>query len=226
MTTDAPNPNPNPSPGLKARLAARMHDPLQLRVALVVALLAAWYLAGYTPMSDRIASTSAQLDRDRKQLALATEVETLRAMASDFADRLPPRSDPNEFPQYILDGVRSFPLKLLSLTPDLPRAAGPYQVNVVRVDLEGQYEGFDALLRWIESNRRLLRVDNLKINADSKQPDLLKVQMSVLGLMGAEGPSKAAPRPRGNVKGPRPKGAPAGPPALPRRPPADGASPR
>ena len=225
MTMDASNPRS----GLKARLVDRMHDPLQLRAALSLTLMASWYLAGYTPMSARVAATTVQLDRDRKRLALATEVETLRAVASDFADRLPPRSDPNEFPQYVLDGVRSFPLKLLSLAPDPPRDAGPYQVDAVRVELEGQYEGVDALLRWIESNRRLLRVDNLKITPDSKQPDVLKVQMGVLGLMGAEEPSKAVTRPKGHAKGPPPKGPgpKAGrPPDASTRPRTNGASPR
>jgi Type II secretion system (T2SS), protein M subtype b len=201
MTTDAPDPRP----GLKARLFARMHDPFQLRAALSLALLAAWYLAGYTPMSDRIAATAAQLDRDRRRLALATEVDALRVGASEFADRLPPRGDPNEFPQYVLDGIRSLPLKLLSLALDPTRDAGPYQVAAVRVDVEGKYEGIDALLTWVESNPRLLRVDSLKIAPDSKQPDVLKVQMGILGLMGAEEPSRAAPRPKGDPKGPPPK---------------------
>jgi Tfp pilus assembly protein PilO len=156
-------------------------------------LLAAWYSIGYTPMRDRIAATTAQLDRDRKRLALATEVEALRGEAAEFADRLPPRSDPNEFLQYILAGVRSGPLKLVSLIPEKPKDAGPYQVASVRVELEGKYKDVDALLRWVENDKRLLRVDNLKVDPDTKEPDALKVSLSILGLMGIEEAVKPAP---------------------------------
>lgn len=182
----------------KAMLVERMHDPLQLRAALCVGLLAAWYSMGFTPMRDRIASTTYQLERDHKRLALATEVESLRAEAAQFADRLPPRSDPNEFLQYVLGGIRAGSLKLISLQPDKPTDAGPFQVATVKVELEGKYQDVAAFLRWIEDNKRLLRVDNLKLDPDSKDPSTLKVGMSVLGLMGAEAepkaPAKAEPK--------------------------------
>ena len=192
-------------PGLKARLVDRMHDPVQLRAALCVVLLAAWYSMGYTPMRDRIGATAAKLDRDRKRLALATEVEALRGEAAEFADRLPPRSDPNEFLQYVLDGVRSGPLKLVSLTPDKPKDAGPYQIAAVRVDLEGKYKDIDAFLRWAENDRRLLRVDSFKVDPDSKEPDTLKVSLSILGLMGIEEVGKPAPKARSKVVAPKGK---------------------
>ncbi len=201
-------------PGLKARLVERMHDPLQLRMALGATLLTAWYSAGYAPMRDRIAATTAQLDRDRRRLALAAEVEALRGEAAEFDDRMPPRSDPNEFLQYILGGVRSGPLKLVSLIPEKPRDAGPYQVASARVELEGKYKDVDAFLRWVEDNRRLLRVDSLKVAPDQKGPDDLRISLSILGLMGIEEDSKPAPkaaRAKARSKGVTPEGKPPAP---------------
>jgi Tfp pilus assembly protein PilO len=189
---------------LKASLVERMHDPLQLRAALCVALLAAWYFLGYTTMRDRIATTTSQLERDRKRLALATEVEALREEAAEFADRLPPRSDPNEFLQYILGGVRSGPLKLVSLNPEKPKDAGPYEVATVRIELEGKYQDVDTFLRWVENDKRLLRIDGVKVDPDSRDSDILKVQLIVLGLMGVEEGAKEATK-KAPSKGALPK---------------------
>ena len=199
-------------PALQAKLAARMHDPLQLRFALGLALLALWYFAGYTRMDARIASTTNQLDLDRKRLALAQEVESLRVEEAAFADRLPPRSDPNEFLQFILDGVRAFPVKLNSLIPEKPREAGPFQVASVKLDVEGNYAALSSLLQWVENNKRLLRVDSLKCDPDSRDDKILKIQIQILGLMGVEkveAPKNAAktnPKPK-----PTPKAGPAKP---------------
>jgi Tfp pilus assembly protein PilO len=187
--------NPKKKPDLKARLVERMHDPFQLRAVVCVTLLAAWYFLGFTPMSERIAATTFKLERDRKRLALATEVEALRGEAAEFDDRLPPRSDPNEFLQYVLGGVRSGPLKLVSLNPEKPKDAGPFEVASVRVELEGKYKDVEAFLRWVENDKRLLRVDSLSLDPDLREPDSLRVQLSVLGLMGVEAVAKTEPKP-------------------------------
>ena len=184
--------NARKKPDLKAKLVDRLHDPFQLRAALCVTLLAAWYFLGFTPMGERIAATTVKLERDRKRLALAAEVEALREKDAEFADRLPPRSDPNEFLQYVLGGVRSGPLKLVSLNPEKPKDAGPFEVASVRIELEGKYKDVEAFLRWVEDNKRMLRVDALSVDPDSREPDAVKVQLSVLGLMGVEAPDNPA----------------------------------
>jgi Tfp pilus assembly protein PilO len=178
---------------LKAKVIARLHEPLPLRAALCVALLAAWYYLGYTPMANRIAATTAKLERDRKRLALATEVEALRGKEAEFVDRLPPRSDPNEFLQYVLGGVRSGPLKLVSLSPEKPKDAAPFEVASVRLEVEGKYPDVLAFLHWVEADKRLLRVDGLSVTPDAKDREALKVQLTVLGLMGVEATPPADP---------------------------------
>jgi Tfp pilus assembly protein PilO len=197
--------SPTPKRDFKTGLIDRLHEPFQLKVAVCVALLGLWYFLGYSPLKERINATTSMLERDRKRLALATDIESLRAEVSRFADRLPPRSDPNEFLQYVLGGVRAGPLKLISLSPEKPKEAGPYEVATVKLELEGQYKDVVALLEWVENDKRLLRIDNLKIDPDAREPNLLKVSLSILGLMGVEEsaktPAKAAsPRPSKSVK--------------------------
>jgi Tfp pilus assembly protein PilO len=189
----------------RSALIDRLHHPFQLRIAVCAALLGLWYFLGYSPMKERISATTLMLERDRKRLALATEVELLRGEVAEFVDRLPPRSDPNEFLQYVLGGVRAGPLKLISLSPDKPKEAGPYEVATVKIDLEGKYKDIDAFLRWVENDKRLLRIDALKVEPDTRNPDLLKVQLSILGLMGVEENTKTPakddptkPKPKAN----------------------------
>ena len=191
-------------PDLKARLVDRLHEPLPLRAALCLTLVLGWYYLGYTPMSARIVLTTSKLERDRKRLALATEVEALREVEAKFIDRLPPRSDPNEFLQYVLAGARSGSLKVVSLSPEKPKGAGPFEVATVRLELEGKYREVEAFLRWVETDKRLLRVDNLAITPDARDVETLKVQLSVLGLMGVEAPA-AGPAPARKPAGPKPK---------------------
>jgi hypothetical protein len=174
-------------PSLKAILIERMHDPLQLRAALCVLLLVCWYSVAYTPLAAQIVTTTSQLQRDRKRLGLAKEVEALRVEAAQFKDRIPPRSDPNEFLQYVLAGVRKGPLKLGSLSPERSKEAGPFQLAAVRLELLGLYPDVEAFLRWVETDQRLLRVDALKMEPEGREGEgQLKVLVTIVGLMGAE----------------------------------------
>jgi hypothetical protein len=41
----------------------------------------------------------------------------------------------------------------------------------------------DALLRWLESNHRLLRIDLLRIAPSRSNRDVLVLQLTILGVM-------------------------------------------
>ena len=185
---------------LKSKLLDRLHDPLQLRIVVFAGLLGCWYFLGYSPMTKQIDNTTKMLELDRKRLALAVEVDQLRNEAAVFADRLPPRSDPNEFLQYILGGVRKGALKLVSLAPEKSKEAGPYEVATVKLELEGKYKDVDALLYWVENDTRMLRIDTIKLDPDTRDPTSLRLQIAVVGLMGAEAADKAASKGEPNAK--------------------------
>ncbi len=200
--------SPRKKPDLKTKLLDRLHEPIPLRLALGLALLGSWYYLGYSPMNARIVATEARLELDRKRLALGTEVEALRREEAGFVDRLPPRSDPNEFLQYVLGGVRSAALKLVSLSPEKPKDAGPFEVASVKLELQGDFRDIQAFLRWVETDHRLLRVDGLTVGPDAKDPETMMAQLVVLGLMGVEAPTRAVPPrkpPRGAAKAEPPK---------------------
>jgi Tfp pilus assembly protein PilO len=177
---------------LKAKLFERMHDPLQLRVFLIGAVLLAGYAGVYAPLAAQIAETTTKLSREQKMAELAASLEQLQARCDRFAKRIPPQTDSKEWLQYMHEGIRRFPLKLVKLDCLTPRQVGRYKAVVLTVALEGSFFDLDQFLRWLESNPRLLRVDDISIapvggNASGNKggawnKDDMIMQLTVLGL--------------------------------------------
>jgi Tfp pilus assembly protein PilO len=168
----------------KNRLAERLHNPTQLRLFLTAAVLAVAYGAVYVPLHNRIAATTRSLLDAQKRLSLAAEVEQLRKQFQQVEERLPKQADSNELVQYVLDGVRQFPLKLDSYAPGAPGTIGPYKVVTLKIRLSGAFADIDRFLEWLESNRRLFRIDDIKIKGQPESGDDLALEIMVLGLIG------------------------------------------
>lgn len=149
---------------LKSRLLERMHDPLQLRITVLGIVLFLGYSGVYLPLDAQISATKQELVRERKLADLASSLEQLQSQCRSFAKRLPQQADSKEWMQYMHEGVRSFPLKLSKLDCLPPRKVGPYPIVVLKLELEGSYYDLDQFLRWIESNPRLLRADEIDIS--------------------------------------------------------------
>lgn len=171
-----------PSP-LTAAASRVLGNPLQLRVALTAAILGGWYFAVSAPMTTGIDETTARAVREKKRLGLAVEVERLRAQVARFQDRLPRDTDANEWLQYMIAGARQFPVRLATIDTQSVRAVGPYKAAVIAVDLEGSFQGIDDFIRWVESDRRLFRIDTIRI-APTREPGKLTAKLSLLGVMG------------------------------------------
>ncbi len=186
MKADAINPQPRvprAPANLKSRLLDRLRDPMQLRIFVIATVLLVAYAGTYAPLSGKIADATAEINREQGLCQLANDVEHLRIQYQSFADRLPKQGDSNEWVEYLLGGIRRFPLRKTKLDCDPVRDVGPYKAVVLRVELEGSFFAMDALLRWLDSNPRLLRVDSLRIVASPNHPGNLVMQLTVLGLM-------------------------------------------
>jgi hypothetical protein len=177
-------PGPARRRGAMAALLERLHNPLQLRAFLTVALLLAWYVAFYRPVASEIDRVSAQTARERKRVRLAREVEHLRGQLRKFRDRIPEKTDANEWVQYFLALVREHPIKLVMLDTDAPKDLGAYRAMVVRIDVEGPYRDVNAFLRRVESDRRLLRIDVIKLDPVRGGDGIVAARLVVLGVMG------------------------------------------
>jgi Tfp pilus assembly protein PilO len=169
---------------LWAKVKARLRDPLQLRFGLCGAMLVAWHAGVYRPMSSWIDAAEAARSRSAAHLAPAREIEALRTQAAKFRDRLPRETDKNEWVEYMLVGIRKYPLKLLKLEPQPSKKHGPFDLMILRIEIQGTFAELDAFLGWIESNPRLFRVDLVDLHSSQGEPGRLVLQMTVLGVMG------------------------------------------
>lgn len=169
---------------LKAKLLEHLYNPNKLRAIVTGLMLAIGYVGVYMPLSNGMEATSRQLKKERKRLELGCEVEELRAQFNRFKNRIPKKRDANEWVPYVLDGVRQYPLTLLKWNADELRDIGPYKVVVLRLELEGTFEGMDSMLDWLETNERLIRVDTMKLAPQRAGSGKLVMQLVVLGVMG------------------------------------------
>ena len=99
--------------------------------------------------------------------------------------------------RYVIDHLRSSPLKLIDLKPEASKDLGPYQTIGVQLTLEGKFAEIDAFLGWVESAERPLRVDSIKIDPDQKKVGGLKAQLTLLGLA-EKTPTAAKEKPEAN----------------------------
>jgi type II secretory pathway component PulM len=163
------------------RLADALRNPLRLRLAVCGVSLAIAYFAIYQPLDARILQASRQLREAEGRQAAAQDTIVLKAQVDAFKPRLAANPDPNESIQYVLDGVRSFPLKLLRLDSRGTVAVGPYDAVGIDLEVSGPILQLDALVEWLEANQRLFRIDALKIEPPRGEGDP-QLRLRVLAL--------------------------------------------
>jgi len=161
-----------------------LQNPTHLRAILTGLVLLVGYAGVYSPLSADIDDSGRKLAAAAKRLELVHEVEHLRHQYKNFKDRVPEKSDTNEWVQYVLGGVRSFPLKMVVLAPDVMREIGPYKVVVLKIEIQGDLRDLNDFLKWLETNERLVRVDMVRVQPPRKEDEMLIMNLTVLGIMG------------------------------------------
>lgn len=189
-----------PSPTVPAAVSrsTQLHkllaNPLRLRAAVSLALLTVWYFAIFSPMTGQIEETKVQLTVERERVGIAKDVDLLRNEAKQIKDRVPPRSDQNEWLQFLMAQVRALPVKLVTLNPTATRDVGPYKIVAFRIVVEGAYADVWDLLRSLESSPRMVRVETIRISTKSAEPTkqaakqktltpLIEMQLTVIGIL-------------------------------------------
>lgn len=168
----------------KSGMLKRLHDPFQLRACVTGLVLTVGCFLVYMPLSNQIAETTAKLAQEQKLLELARNIEHLRTQYQGFKNRLPKQTDSKEWVEYVLNGIRKFPLRLAGLDCEPPRDMGSYRAVVLRIELEGSFHDMDGFLRWLDSNERLFRADVVRIAPSRSNKDILVMQVTILGVMG------------------------------------------
>lgn len=165
----------------KTNLIERLHDPLQLKICIVTVLLLLGYSAVYMPLSEQIDKTTQKLKHDTKLLELAGTVEQLEDQYRKVDARIPQQTDTKEWMKYMINGIRRLPVKLNRLDCRPPIAVGPMRGIIFQIDLEGTFLELDMFLRWVESDKRFLRVNDVRM-MPQRTADTIFMQVTVLGL--------------------------------------------
>jgi hypothetical protein len=169
-------------PGRMERWRSWLRDPFRLRLGLTGVVLLAGYLGIYCPLSGQIQDIDGRRKVDGTRLALARDIEQLRVRYAKVADRLPKKGDAQELMHYLLnEGIRGRAVRPVQIKLETSSPLGPYHAVSVSLDLEGTFHGLCDFLRWLETNKRLLRVDAVRIAA--RPSGALGMTLTVVGLM-------------------------------------------
>jgi hypothetical protein len=179
---------------LVKRIQGQLRHPLKLRVVLSVAMLASWYYLFFSPLSDQMVQTESLIKKERKRIDTAHQIDKLRKSLQAFKDRVPAKSDPNELMRYVMNRIRSSPLKLIDLKPDKSKGLGPFNAMGLRLTLEGTYSEIGELLSWIHNGQRMLRVETVSLAPASRvsgknastEGFRLNIQLALTSLMEKE----------------------------------------
>ena len=149
-----------------------------------VLCLAIGFAALYVPLSAKIQTTQTELTQERRRQELSYQVDPLQSQVNRFSERIPRGTDTNEWVQYVIEGVRQDPLKLVNLDSDKPKRAGPFQAVVMNVQIEGWVADLSSLLEWLETDERLFRIDTARIEPARNNNDIRTMHITLLGLKG------------------------------------------
>jgi hypothetical protein len=163
--------------------------PMKLRLVLCLAILLGWYLVFFRPLCDRIAVTTAKIARERQRIASAREIAELKEAVAPYKSVIPAGTDAHELMGHVNDHLRTSPVKLIDLKPEKPKELGPYEAIGLQLVLEGPFSEIDKLLVWVGAERRLLRIDSIKLAPTSKNPGRLQAQLTLLSLAEKQDPS-------------------------------------
>ncbi len=162
--------------------ANRLRDPWRMRLAVTGLLLAVGYSAIYVPLGGKLRQNNWRLNTERQRQETHQDIQFLRTQAEMFKSRIPDDTDTNQWVQYVINGVRQYPVKLVNLDSAPTRFVGPYRAVAMRIDLEGRMRDLDALMLWFETNERLFRIESAVIEPSREDHTRRSMHITLLGL--------------------------------------------
>lgn len=175
--------------GLYRAILRQLSHPWKLRFVLCTAMLTVWYVMFFSPLSEQVAATTSRIAVERKRDGTAKEIERLKKALDPHRD-LAGAGDVHELMRHVIGRIRSSPLRLTDLKPEAPKEMGPYEAIGLKLNFEGTFADIDEFLGWIEAERRMLRVDAIRLTPNSRERGRLTAQLTLMALV--EKPSPAA----------------------------------
>jgi Tfp pilus assembly protein PilO len=168
--------------GLSRAILKQLSHPLKLRLVLCVAMIVVWQALFFSPLSDNVSATTARIARERKRIATAREIEKLKKSLAPQRDLIGSGDDIHELIRHVMGRIRSSPLRLVDLKPEKAKDLGPFEAIGLHLSIEGRYADIDEFLGWAETNRRLLRVDAIRLAPHSREPGRLTGIVTLVAL--------------------------------------------
>lgn len=165
-----------------AQFAEWLRDPFHMRIFVAGVILVAGYGLTSWMLGGEVLAVQRQLSMEKIHLEYASEIDHLKTQIELFEKRLPKKSDPNEWAQYILSKISELPLELSNFKPAEPKRLGPYQLLKIRIEVRGRFKDMAKLVRWLETNDRLFRIDSMTCSVPVGSRGL-QMNLTVLGLM-------------------------------------------
>jgi Tfp pilus assembly protein PilO len=170
----------------------QIRQPLKLRLLLCSTIITGWYFLFFSPLSEQTAATTAKIIKDRKRVAASRQIEQLKKAMAPYKGRVLAGADLNELMQHVIAHMRSSPLKLLDLKPEKSKDLGPYETLGLKLTMEGRFAEIDEFLKWVENDKRLLRIETIKLDPNIKDPSRLSAQVILLSLGEKSAPTEKA----------------------------------
>jgi Tfp pilus assembly protein PilO len=177
----------------------QLSHPFKLKLALSTAMVTVWYFVFFSPLSERVAATTSRVVLERKRVATAREIDRLKKSLAPYRD-LAGSGDVHELMRHVIQHLRSTPLRLTDLKPEKPKDLGPYEAIGLKLNLEGAFDDMDQFLGWIEAEKRLFRIDSIRLTPNSREAGRLSGQITLVTL--AEKPVAATKSQAGAGKKP------------------------
>jgi Tfp pilus assembly protein PilO len=170
------------STGLRRVILKQLSHPMKLRIVLCTATILVWQGLFVSPLSEKVAATTARIAHERKREVTAREIEQLKKALVPHRDLLGSGDDVHELIRHVMGRIRSTPLRLIDLKPEKPKDLGPFMAISLRLSLEGAYNDIDEFLGWAEAGKRLLRIDTIRLMPMSREPGRLSANLMVVAL--------------------------------------------
>jgi Tfp pilus assembly protein PilO len=175
-------------PGFLQTFLGQLRHPFKLKLALSGAMVSVWYFLFFSPLSERVAATTSKVVVERKRAATVKEIERLKKALAPHRG-LVGSGDVHELMRHLIQHLRSSPLRLINLKPEKPKDLGPYEAIGLKLSLEGTFDEMDKFLGWIEGEKRLLRIDAIRLTPNTREIGRLSGEITLVTL--AEKPASA-----------------------------------
>jgi hypothetical protein len=151
-----------------------------MAVAAIGGVFLVGFLAVSRPLSQRIDNADERLGKAVGRAQLAADVFDLRHLASLYNKKLPRGVDPNDWTNYLLEGIRRQPVRLIRMDPKEILGLGPCKVLSWQIEMEGNFESLGRVVEWLENGKRLVRIDRCILQSPAGKT--VGMTLSVKGL--------------------------------------------